>query len=176
MSDALIDSLCTECGLCCNGVLFTSVICSTATEARRMEELGSRITTTEGLASFPQPCHHLNGTRCQVYGDRPGRCRQFECELLKSVRGNNRTVERAAAIIIETRSAADKLESQLTALGNTDTQTAVAYRCDQVMDNPTDKTDEWWDNYAEFNLQLRKVQALLRQHFYESVVEDTEAP
>jgi hypothetical protein len=151
-------------------VLFTSVICSTATEARRMEDLGSPVAMKEGLASFPQPCNHLAESRCSVYADRPGRCRQFECELLKQVGREDQPIGRAREIIRETRTAADRLKAKLNELGNTDEEVPLAYRCDQVMDNPTDKTDEWWESYAEFNLHLRKVQALLRQHFYEPIV------
>lgn len=168
--DPLIDDLCTECGLCCNGVLFTSVICATASEARRMEELGTDIEMKEGLGSFSQPCPHLTGTRCGVYADRPNRCRQFECELLKNVRRGESSAEEARRIIAETREAATTLTWQLNGLDGGQAELPLAYRCDKVMDHPTDKTDEWWQTYAEFNLQVRKVQALLREHFYESTV------
>ncbi len=167
----LTDTLCTSCGLCCDGVLFTSVICPTATEALRMEGLGSPVEMKKGLASFTQPCNHLGGTRCSVYADRPGRCRSFECKVLLSVRAGDNTVEQAETIIAETKAAADQLRSQLAELGNTETGIALAYRCDQVMDNPTGKTDDWWGTYAEFNLHLRRMQALLRRHFYEAIID-----
>lgn len=171
-SESLTDTLCTKCGLCCNGVLFTSVICSTATEARHMEALGSPIEMKGGLASFRQPCNHLNGTCCSVYADRPSRCRQYECELLKHVRSGDQSSTAALKIIADTRAAADTLKGMLRDLGNTDEKVALSYRCDQVMDNPTNKTDEWWDTYARFNLHIRQLQSLLHQHFYEAVVEE----
>jgi len=170
--DPLIDSLCLSCGLCCDGVLFSSVICSTATEARRMKELGSPIESHEGLAIFPQPCAHLHGTRCRVYAERPGRCRQFECELLKAVRRGEATAEAAGAIIAETRAAAAQLRSRLLALGDHDTHLPLARRCARITDAPSGRSAEWWDEYAEFLLLLRRVQALLRQHFYESLTSE----
>lgn len=137
-----------------------------------MEELGTAIEFKEELGSFSQPCPHLEGTRCSVYADRPGRCRQFECELLKSVRRGDQPVESAKKIIEETREAATLLTCQLNGLDGGQNTRPVAHRCDEVMDHPTDKTDEWWQTYAEFNLQVRKVQALLKAHFYETTVTD----
>lgn len=169
-ANAIIESLCTACGLCCNGVLFTSVICSTAAEARRMEELGQTLRNIEGLCSFSQPCPKLDETRCGIYVDRPTRCRRFECELLKRVDRGEIPQEDASMLVQKVRLKAEIVRSLLRGLGDEDESRPLATRCDGVMELPADKDEEWWDTYATFLLEVRALQSLLKEHFYETAL------
>jgi Fe-S-cluster containining protein len=49
-----------------------------------------------------QPCHALNGKRCNIYAHRPDCCRTFECRLLQEVGQGKVGVEQAQAKIAET--------------------------------------------------------------------------
>jgi len=170
VTDAIIDRLCTACGLCCNGVLFTSVVCSTAAEARRMEALGQPLDRSGGLCSFTQPCRQLRDTRCGIYADRPTRCRRFECELLKRVDRGEVSATAAAGCIDSVRLRSEIVRSLLRGLGDEDESRPLATRCDRVMELPVEKDEEWWDTYATFLLEVRALQSLLKAHFYEATV------
>ena len=100
----LTDTLCTRCGLCCDGTLLGDVELTGPAEAARLEILGLDVDTddadTELLAL---PCAGLRGTTCSVYAHRPQCCRTFECRLLQNARRGAVTVDDALARISDAR-------------------------------------------------------------------------
>jgi uncharacterized protein len=93
--------LCTECGLCCNGSLFSDVELSGAKEITGLEALGVNIEDGDGSAAglLVQPCNALRGKRCGIYEHRPKCCRTFECRLLKEVQTGRVTINKARETI-----------------------------------------------------------------------------
>ena len=87
----LTDFLCTECGLCCDGSLFSDVELSSAKEISGLEVLGLNVEDGDGSAPglLLQPCNARVGKRCGIYQHRPKCCRTFECRLLKDVRSGS---------------------------------------------------------------------------------------
>lgn len=83
MSETAAQSLCTQCGLCCMGVIFADVELRDEKEATEMECLGLEIEEEEGRALLRQPCRGLRGKKCGIYAHRPDCCRSFECKVLK---------------------------------------------------------------------------------------------
>ena len=99
MTRNLADTLCTSCGLCCDGTLFADVELVGQAEAARLEIMGLELDdgeTNAGLLS--QPCAALQGGRCGIYAYRPKCCRVFECHLLQNAQRGAVTAERAAAL------------------------------------------------------------------------------
>src|SRR5262252_11217599 len=96
MTPSLTDTLCTSCGLCCDGTLFADVELAGRAEVARIEIMGMAI-EDEGRSSglLSQPCAALRGTRCGIYSHRPKCCRVFECHLLQSAERGAIKVERA---------------------------------------------------------------------------------
>ena len=88
MKPSLTDTLCTRCGLCCDGALFADVELAGGDEAAGLEAMGLEIEDGDGDARslLIQPCAALKGTRCRIYEHRPGCCRTFECRLLQEVK------------------------------------------------------------------------------------------
>ena len=87
MEPSLTDTLCTRCGLCCDGSLFADVELAGRAEATRLEVMGLEIEdddTAGGLLLLP--CGALRGRLCSIYPHRPECCRTFECRLLQDVR------------------------------------------------------------------------------------------
>src|SRR4051812_35155751 len=92
------ESLCLECGFCCNGVIFADVELRPRDDRDRFQALGLPLVpvratqkangTGPGIRhyKFTQPCAALNGCRCTIYPERPEYCREFECLVLKSVK------------------------------------------------------------------------------------------
>ena len=132
-----------------------------------MEELGHTLKHIEGLGSFSQPCPKLNHCRCNIYADRPTRCRQFECELLRQVDRGEASRRDAVHLIEKARLKSEIVRSLLRGLGDEEESMPLATRCDRVMDLPVERDEEWWDTYATFLLEVKALQHLLKQHFYE---------
>ena len=98
---ALTDTLCTACGLCCDGTLLADVELGGKDDLVALEILGLEIEDPDeehvGLLSLP--CGALRGTRCSIYAHRPECCRTFECRLLQEAGRGLVTVERAMVTI-----------------------------------------------------------------------------
>ena len=103
MKPSLIDTLCTRCGLCCDGSLFADVELASDDEATALEVMGLEIEDSDdddgGL--LLQPCGALKGKRCSIYPYRPDCCQTFECRLLQGVKRGTVGVERASQRIAE---------------------------------------------------------------------------
>jgi Fe-S-cluster containining protein len=94
------ESLCTQCGLCCDGSLFADVELASRREALRVELLGVEVEDEELL--LVQPCSALVNQRCSVYQFRPGCCRTFECGVLQRVKNGLLEIDEAQKQIGET--------------------------------------------------------------------------
>jgi hypothetical protein len=88
-------SLCLSCGLCCDGTMFREVPV-TPEEART---LGARARFDRTRTRMRQPCRALEACRCQVYDERPAKCRAFSCLVLQALeRGEVSAAEAHEAI------------------------------------------------------------------------------
>ena len=113
----LTDTLCTACGLCCDGTLLGDVELTGLAEAARLEVLGLDVDDDEiGAELLPLPCAALCGTRCRIYAHRPKSCRQFECRLLQDVRRGRITVEQSLSEIARARAQVRLVETLLSQL------------------------------------------------------------
>jgi hypothetical protein len=75
-----LSELCLDCGLCCDGTLFSHVKV-TAAEREALVGLGIGTGHKRGHAVMWLPCGKLEGKCCTVYAARPGGCRAFVCAL-----------------------------------------------------------------------------------------------
>ena len=99
MSETAAQSLCTQCGLCCTGVIFADVELRDEKEATAMECLGLDIEEEDGRHLLIQPCRGLRGKKCGIYAHRPDCCRRFECKVLKDFQSGKSSVTKALGII-----------------------------------------------------------------------------
>jgi Fe-S-cluster containining protein len=130
-------SLCLDCALCCNGVLFADVRLQAGDRAAadallallsRVERNRPSSTSTRTRVEAPQPCAALKGCRCVIYEDRPSYCREFKCALLMEVESGNVAFQQAAKTISATRLAAEKVKRLLRMLGNTEEHLPISHR------------------------------------------------
>jgi len=134
MTPLLTDTLCTKCGLCCDGTLFADVELVGQVEVARLESLGMDIENevrNTGLLS--QPCAALRGTRCSIYAYRPQCCRVFECQLLQNAQRGAVTVERALEHIADAREQIQQVRAILGRLGNRDEALPIKERCAETL-------------------------------------------
>jgi hypothetical protein len=109
----VLSSLCQQCGLCCDGALFTFLPLS-AGEGERMRALGARTEQgRDGRLALLLPCAALRGTCCGAYEQRPERCREYVCELGKAVVRKERSPEAALAVVAEAKLRLWALEQRL---------------------------------------------------------------
>src|SRR6185295_20157193 len=102
MTPSPTDTLCTRCGLCCDGSLLDDLELSRG-EGQRLEILGLDVEDAEDGkgALMSQPCGALRGKRCSIYAHRPRCCRVFECQVLHDVQRGALDLERAREVVAE---------------------------------------------------------------------------
>jgi Fe-S-cluster containining protein len=169
VSDA---SLCLECGLCCNGVIFADVELQPIEVNNLRSKVHIPVTRAKsgqpGIAKLPQPCAAFDGCRCRIYAERPTYCRQFECLLLKNVRAGR--LERAAAsrIVRTAKERAEKVRTLLRELGDADEQSALSLRFQRAAKRyeKAPLANGKADIYADLTLAVHDLNMLIRDAFY----------
>jgi hypothetical protein len=134
MKPSLTDTLCTRCGLCCDGSLFADVELAGPAEAAGLEVMGLEIEDDDASGELlVQPCAALQGTRCGIYAQRPECCRTFECRLLQDVRRGAVSVERARKHIAETVKRIKRVRELIVEFGQQDGHLPLKERCAEAL-------------------------------------------
>ena len=166
MTRSLTDTLCTRCGLCCDGSLFADVELAGRAEATRMEAMGMEIEDDDpGGAQLLQPCVALQGRRCAIYEHRPECCRTFECRLLQDVRRGTVGVERAREQIAETLTRIARVKDLLAQLGRHDERLPLGESCAEALAEDTDANPEVNRKRAELEAAMSAVERSIRRTF-----------
>lgn len=166
MNDS-VDQLCPNCGLCCDSTLFADVELRAGDDARWLEKLGLTIRQkTRTKLAFAQPCACFDGKLCRIYGDRPKRCRLFECGLLKKVGADEMTAGAALKKIYEAKRRAEKVRELLRSLGQRDERMALTHRYAEAMSAPIDLSDEGGAaRRGELMLAVNDLMTMLQRDF-----------
>ena len=133
MKPSLTDTLCTRCGLCCDGSLFADVELAGNDEASALEVMGLEIEDEDDGALLLQPCRALKGKRCSIYPHRPDCCRTFECRLLQEVRRGAVSVDRAKAKIAEALQRIERVKELIGQLGHGNERLPLKERCVEAL-------------------------------------------
>ena len=134
MTPLLTDTLCTKCGLCCDGTLFADVELVGRAEVARLEIMGMEVENEDrNMGLLSQPCAALRGTRCGIYAHRPKCCRVFQCDLLQNAQRGAVTVERAMEQIADAREQIRQVRAMLGRLGNRDEGLPIKERCAETL-------------------------------------------
>jgi Fe-S-cluster containining protein len=135
MKPSLTDILCTRCGLCCDGSLFTDVELASSDESASLEVMGLEIEDADGNDGglLLQPCRALKGKRCSIYPHRPDCCRTFECRLLQEVKRGAVGVERAKAKIAEASNRIERVKELIVQLGQGDEGLPLKEHCAEAL-------------------------------------------
>ncbi|MBI2949551.1 MAG: YkgJ family cysteine cluster protein [Verrucomicrobia bacterium] len=166
---AAAESLCLSCGLCCNGVLFKDVELREGDNAEQLESIGLPLERLKKKIRFPQPCAALCGdNRCRIYADRPVRCRQFECALLKEVNAGHVEMSAALRIVRTARERAGKVQRRLAELGDTDTALALSIRFRRTKRRVESGAldEETAETFSRLTLAVHDLNLLLRDSFF----------
>jgi len=158
METSAASRLCTSCGMCCSGVLFEIVRLQPADSIKELEKLGMQISRRKTEPYFKQPCRFLEDCTCQIYTQRPTRCRRFECSQLKQLAAGKITEQDAQAKIQQALNRVDHLHALLAGVGDLSVEDSLNERVERVLANqPNQEIDE----------QMQSVKSFLNRHFRE---------
>jgi Fe-S-cluster containining protein len=164
------NSLCRECGLCCNGVIFADVQLRRGDNIARLRALGLAFAqkSKAGTEKFRQPCTAFAGCECKIYSERPTYCRQFECLLLKSVKAGETNSDDAVRVIRSALRRVKKVKRLLQQLGDTDDSVALSKRFRRIQRKlesaPLNR--EAAQTFGELTLAVHDLNMLLAEKFY----------
>jgi Fe-S-cluster containining protein len=120
------------------------------------------------VCKLTQPCAALEGDRCRIYDDRPRRCRDFDCALLKAVGADDLAVESALQVIESARAKAEKVRRLLRHLGDLDERLPLSRRFQRthrrLEHRPLDAVTAGF--LGELGLAVHDLNLLLRRQFY----------
>lgn len=156
----LTDTLCLQCGLCCNGVLFADV----------RAEPGERSPLFADRPRVAQPCPAFSAgdCACAIYRERPRRCRQFECRQLLGVGVGEITVAAALRRIAKARRLAAKIDKALAVLGFNQVKQPLKRRfekCQRAAEGGS-LDESQYAMLADLQLAMHQLNQLLAEEFY----------
>lgn len=164
MSDpAIVDAasrLCLACGMCCNGVLFQIVRLQAEDSARDLEKLGMALSRKKTEPYFNQPCRFLDNCTCQIYTQRPSRCRQFECRQILALAGGDTTETDVAEVIQSIHRQVGKVTELLKSLSVSSSGRALPLmeQCREVMRDATAQ------DVVALDQEARTLNSMLNEH------------
>ena len=162
-----IDQLCLQCGLCCDGTLFADVELRAGDDAKQLKKLGLPIASKgKSKLAFPQSCACFDGKLCRIYEQRPKRCRQFACGLLKQVEAGRLDPPTALKTIGTARKQFEKVNTLLVAMGQGDRAVALTQRFSSAMSAPINLADDAnAENYGELMAAMDQLMQQLQRDF-----------
>jgi Fe-S-cluster containining protein len=162
-----VDQLCPQCGLCCDSTLFADVELRAGDDPKRLRKLGLTLERKgKTKLAFAQPCACFDGKLCGIYGDRPKRCRLFECGLLKKVSTGEMTAPAALKKIATAKKRAAQVRELLRASGQRDEAMPLTHRYTEVMAAAMDLSDETdTERRGELMLAVNELMQLLQRDF-----------
>ncbi len=157
----LTDTLCLQCGLCCNGVLFADVRKERNDASPLFNQYGPRVVQ-------PCPAFSFGDCTCALYVGRPARCRKFECKQLMAVQTGKRTAAAALKKIQEAKKLSAQVEHLLADLDFNDARLPLSkrfQRCQSTAERGGISQDRL-DALADLQLAVHRLNALLAAEFY----------
>ena len=169
-------SLCLDCGLCCDGTIFSSVPLKPDDEITPLKTVGIDIVSDrDANRLFKLPCAAHKNCTCTVYANRPQVCRIYKCELLKRFERDEIPHEAALEIINKVVS----LKNEVNALA------LAASTNMQSKEEVTFLMKRWWgkssigatnQNYADVFLKFGALQIYLDRFFRKKPTSPAVAP
>ena len=165
LNDTAASRLCAACGMCCNGVLFHGMQVQPQDSLRSLASKGLKPKRRDGDLFFPQPCPAHKDSCCQIYNDRPQRCRAFVCKQLAAVLNGKKTEDAALEKIREARVLTAEIFDLLVALGDSRDHRALAVRCAGIFTPPLDSSPEATSLREVLQVAMEKLDRLLSMDF-----------
>ena len=156
--------------MCCNGVLFHTVLLQPSDSAKALAALGLKLKKRKnGKNYILQPCPAFRGSHCSIYAARPERCRLFECRQLRQVAAGEISEATALETIRDTLrrvgEITDLVEGSVT--GGSNPKRPLSKRCEMAMAEPLHATSDpaAVELRQRFTRAIRELDELLDREF-----------
>lgn len=159
--------ICGACGLCCDGTLFADVRLREEDDPKDLLTLGFKLKRRKGYYFFKQPCQAKTEGECQIYENRPSRCRAFECRQLLDLKDEQITEDSVLEVIRSTRDLTSQIDELLTQAGDDRKNRSLMQRFEHVMSEPVDLSegDEPFQIRGELNGLMEELDEVLNENF-----------
>jgi len=158
-------SLCVQCGLCCDGTIFEWARVFPEDDQAQLEVDGFILLTTAARSGFALPCHHQQGRICGVYQRwRPQICHTFRCTLLRRFEAGELSWAEALARIERTVALVERIQAQLPAQREHERKTLKQRMADWQATQTAAGIDVR-RTFAPLLLDFASLQHILDQHF-----------
>lgn len=157
----LTDTLCLQCGMCCNGVLFADVRPEPGDKSPLFTQHGPRV-------AQPCPAFSAGDCTCAIYARRPARCRKFECGQLLDARARKITPSAALKKIRAAHKSVARVEKLLGALGYNDVALPLKRRFDRCQRAAAagKLPPAQFAKLAQLQMAMHRLNLLLAEDFY----------
>lgn len=163
----MLENICVECGMCCDGTMFGYAELNDGDDAAALTTAGLRIVGNGEQSGFQLPCPRLVSCACTMYVDRPSPCRAYKCALLLDHESGEVSTAAAREIIARTMELRDRVLPALQAFVGwpvpvpfSGLQAMMAQDLDGRRDGERDG-----DPAAELVADVAAVRLLLADHF-----------
>ena len=167
VSSEITQSLCADCGMCCDGTLFHSVVLQPTDSPRTLSSLGLTLKRKPGLTTFRQPCSAHQNNQCTIYENRPQRCRLFNCQQLLRVATGEITQSVAQETIASTRKKINQVVERIERLTETNPNQGLAQRFSVAITNTVPSQER-----TELEAAMTELQGILEKEFRVKVEKD----
>ena len=159
-SPEITRSLCANCGMCCDGTLFHSVVLQPTDSPRTLSSLGLTLKRKPGLTTFRQPCSARQNNQCAIYENRPQRCRLFNCQQLLRVASGEISQSAAQETIASTRGKRNQVIEKIERLTETNPKQGLTQRFSVALANTAPSPER-----TELEAAMTELQAILEKEF-----------
>jgi len=160
VSPEITQTLCSNCGMCCDGTLFHSVVLQPTDSPRALSSLGLTLKRKPGLTTFRQPCSAHQNNQCAIYEDRPQRCRLFNCQQLLRVASGEITQSVAQETIASTREKRSQVVEKIERLTETNPKQGLTQRFAVALANTAPSLER-----TELETEMSELQKILEKEF-----------
>lgn len=141
-ASSVASRLCEACGMCCNGVMFHTVILQPGDSPPALKALGLKVKERKEKRYIEQPCPAHQNCQCTIYASRPARCRLFECRQLQRVAAGEVTEAMALEKIQVAQRLVQHLQELLERAGGANATRPLSKRCEAMMIVPLDVSSD----------------------------------
>ena len=166
-SSSAASRLCSQCGMCCNGVMFRMVQLQPEDSVRELAALGLKIKRKHGERCIMQPCPAHAESQCTIYASRPVRCRRFECLQVRRLAAGEITETMAMAAIRDAQQGVEQVRERLRQSGEFQERKSLTGCYEHALAEPLDPSAEEAVVARRRGLigAMRSLQALLNRDF-----------
>ncbi len=129
------ETLCKECGLCCEGIFHTVVYLKTDNDLRIVEKSNIPFEFNKKIncPTFKLPCPVFNGV-CTIYPERLSVCQNHQCDLLQSVLNDEIALVDAQSIVTEMKNILNNILPKLKSYTKDNTSNKPQYLMNKLFD------------------------------------------